>query len=225
MLQRMTERAGCGPRRVSTSTGFALLGVLWIIVGLSVVALAMGRMSWHAIMAAQTQHGRIVGRWLADGCLARFRSVTNGLLGAEAARATTIWRTLDRTLLVDSGAALTECDISMQTAGRIVLNRAVTSDLDTLPGMTLEAIAHILQFQQAGTPITDLVLVESALTRPAKLLFDTHYRDLLIETTPEPDVWVVRARAHVGVPPTPVNIEMRLVRAGARAAVVRWVEW
>lgn len=223
--RQIRERRMRRLQRVGTLPGFALLGVLWIIVGLSVVALAMSRASWHAITMAQTEHDRIIGRWWADGCLARFRAVTNGVLHADPTRATSVWRTLDHTLLTDSAAVLTGCDLDMQTAGRIVLDRATASELDTLPGMTLEATACILQYQQARIPITDLVLIESELTPAAKVLFDTHYRELLAKTTIEPDIWVVRARAHAGTTRTPVNIEVRLVRAGDRAAVVRWIEW
>src|SRR5580704_15704926 len=76
--------AGCNPR---PNTGFALLGVLWIIVGLSVLALAMGRVSWHAVTTAEIAHDRIVGRWLGEGCIARMRSVTNGLLANDPTHA------------------------------------------------------------------------------------------------------------------------------------------
>jgi len=209
----------------SNTTGFALLGVLWIIVGLSVLALAMARVSGHAITMAEINHDRIAGRWVAEGCLARLRSVTNNVLANEPTHAIVVWRTLDRTLLTDSASAITGCDLSLKTDGRIVLDRASAAELDTLPGMTTEAIARIAQMQQAGTPITDLVLIESALTPTAKALFDAHYMELLRHLTVDPDAWLVRARAHVGTALAPVNIEARLVRAGNRAAVMRWVEW
>ena len=212
-------------RSTPITTGFALLGVLWIIIGLSVVALAMGRVSWRAITTAQTERDRTVGRWLADGCQARFRSAANESLSTDPTHAAAAWGTLDRALLDDHPPVLTGCDITMRTAGRVVLDRADASALDTLPGISLAAIAHILQFQQTGTAITNLVMIESILTPSAKQLLDTHYQDLLKETTTEPDVWVVRARAHAGPSGTPVNIEMRLVRAGTRVAVVRWIEW
>ncbi len=215
--------------RPASTLGFALLGVLWIIVGLSVLALAMGRVSRHAVTVAEIAHDQIVGRWLADGCLARLRSVTNGVL-ADPTHQATVWRVLDRMVLVDSSATLTGCELSLRPDGRIVLDRASVTDLDTIPGMTLEAIARIVQMQQARTPITDLLLIERALTPAAKALFDAHYLDVLQRTTIEPDAWVVRARAQgappaLGIPPTPVNIEARLVRAGNRVAVMRWVEW
>ena len=205
--------------------GFALLGVLWIVVGLSVMALAMARISWHAVTYAEIEHDQIVGRWLAEGCLARLRGVTNNTLSADPVHAVVVWRALDRVLLVDSAAALDGCDLTLQPAGRVVLDHATAADLDTLPGMTTEAIARILQMQQDRKPITDLLLVEAVLTPTAKALLDAHYTELLRETTTEPDAWVVRARMHVGTPPTPFNLEVRFVRAGSRAAVMRWVEW
>jgi hypothetical protein len=212
------------------NTGFALLGVLWIIVGLSVLAMAMARVSWHAVTMAEIEHDRIVGRWLGEGCLARMRSVTNSLLANDPTHAAVVWRTLDRALLTDSATVIAGCELSLRTDGRIVLDRASAAELDTLPGMTTEAIARIAQMQQSRTPITDLLLVEAALTPSARALFDAHYAELLRLVTVDPDAWVVRARAHmeasaVGIPPTPVNIEVRLVRAGSRAAVMRWVEW
>ena len=205
--------------------GFALLGVLWIVVGLSVIALAMARVSWHAVRYAEIEHDQVVGRWLAEGCIARLRSVTNSALSADPVHAAVVWRVLDRVLAVDSAAALGGCDLTLRTAGRVVLDRATAADLDTLPGMTMEAIARILQMQQEGEAITDLLLVEAALTPTARALLDAHYPELLRETTTEPDAWVVRARTHIGTPPTPVNLEVRFVRGGSRAAIMRWVEW
>lgn len=215
--------------RPVSRNGFALLGVLWIITGLGVVALAMGRISRRAVAQSEIEYDRIVGRWLAEGCLARLRSVTNGMLEGDPLHAPVVWQTLDR-VLADSSAALTGCDLSLRPDGRIVLDRASAPDLDTLPGMTLEAIAHVLGMQRAGTPITNLLLIEGALTPAAKAAFDANYVALLQRITVEPDAWLVRARARVDapateIPPTPVNIEVRLVRAGSRAAVMRWVEW
>ena len=51
----------------------------------------------------------------------------------------------------------------------------------------------------------------------------------ILDTLPtlarEPNAWLVRSQVHLGVPSTPVNLEVRFVRAGNRAALVRWVEW
>jgi hypothetical protein len=213
------------PHHHSANAGFALLGVLWIIIGLSVMALAMARVSWHAVTVAEIEHDQITGRWLAEGCLARLRSVTNSVLANDPPHAPVVWRALDTVLLTDSAAALTGCDLTVRTDGRIVLDRALPPELDTLPGMTPEAIARVLQRQETHTPMTDLVVIESALSPAAKALFDAHYAELLRMVTVEPDAWVVRARVDIGAPPTPVNVEARLVRAGSRAAVMRWVEW
>lgn len=204
--------------------GFTLLAVLWIIIGLGVLAGALAQRAQHAFAVTRGTHDRIVGRWLAEGCLARWQALVNEVMQADPTHAGAAWRDLERTMQ-DSVGMLDGCDLVVHVDGRLMLTRATDAQLAALPGMTPEAIARIIEFRVRGMPITDLLQIEGLLSPVSKLIFDAHYAELTRVTTAEPDVWVVRARAHVGEPSTPMNVEARFVRGGTRAAVVRWVEW
>jgi hypothetical protein len=201
-----------------------MLAVLWIIVALSVLAMATGNVARRIVAAAQREHDRTVGRWMAEGCISRFRAVLDDSL-ADEKRSAAVWLSVD-TLILGNGAAWTAgCDLSARTAGRIVLDRAGEQVLDSLPGMSLEATAHVLAMRDAGTPIDGVLAIETGLSPAARALLDSHNTELNRLLTVQPDAWIVRSQTHLGDPPTPFSIEARFVRAGKRAAVVRWVEW
>jgi hypothetical protein len=209
----------------SVRRGFALLGVLWIIITLGVLAITIARLTYRAIAAAQGEQDRVTGRWSAEGCIARVRAVSDAVLSENPYRARDRWIALDSIVEIDSAPTLLGCDVTVRTDGRPVLARAPTAELDSLPGMTPEAVAKILQLRLTSPPLTDLIRVAAALSPDARAAFDASYAQLSRRLAAEPDAWVVRSRAHFGEPPTPVNIEARFVRAGTRAALVRWVEW
>jgi hypothetical protein len=209
----------------SARRGFALLVVLWIIIALGVLAITIASVTYRSIAADQGEQGHVIGRWSAEGCIARVRAVTDGVLGEDPSRASDRWRMLDSIVGVDSASALRGCDLTLLTDGRPVLTRAAPAELDSLPGITPEAVAKILQFRAAHAPLTDLIPIAASLSPAARAVFDASYAELSRRLTTEPDAWVVRSRAHFGIPPTPVNVEARFVRAGTRAALVRWVEW
>jgi hypothetical protein len=53
------------------------------------------------------------------------------------------------------------------------------------------------------------------------------YAELARATTAVPDAWIIVARGWSGIPRVTADVELRLVRAGWRAAIVRrrtWVE-
>lgn len=213
-----TDRHQCRRR------GFAMLAVLWIIVALSVLALAVGEVARHAVASVQREHDRTVGRWAAEGCISRFRAVlADSLAGPE--QTARVWRAIDTVVLGGNDARTTGCDLSARTAGRVVLGRASEQVLDSVPGMSFEATTRVLAMRTSGTPIIELQAVEASLSPEAKAVFDTHYVELSRLLTVQPDAWIIRSQSHVGQPPTPMNIEARLVRAGSRAGIVRWVEW
>jgi hypothetical protein len=209
----------------SRRRGFALLAVLWIIIALGVLAITVSRVTYRALAAAQGEQDRVTGRWSAEGCVARLRAVSDGALGEDPYTASARWRMLDSIVAVEGARTLSGCDLTVRMDGRPVLARATASDLALLPGLTPEAVAKILQLRSSGAPLTDLALVAAQLSPDARALFDASYMDLSRRLATEPDAWVVRSQAHLGVPATPVNVEARFIRAGTRAALVRWVEW
>jgi hypothetical protein len=208
-----------------TRQGFALLAVLWIIVALGVLAITASRVTHRAVSSAQAERDRVVGRWIAEGCIARLRAASDAALDQDPYSAADSWSNLDALVGVDSIHTLPGCDLSLRVGGRPVVRRASAAELDSLPGMTNEAVAAILRMRTDRKSNVNLALLAAQLSRDARAIFEAHYRELSDRLVTEPDVWVVRSRAHLGVPATPVNIEARFIRGGTRAALVRWVEW
>lgn len=205
--------------------GFALLAALWMIIALGVLALTTSRVTYRAIVGAHGERDRLVGRWRAEGCIARIRAISDAVLSDDPYGASDIWRALDSVVAIDSASTLAECDVTIRIDGRPVLARASEEELSLLPGMSPEAVTTILRLRSTSPPLTDLALVAPALSPDARAVFDASYPELSRRVVSEPDAWVVRSRAHFGAPATPVNLEARFVRAGTRAALVRWVEW
>jgi hypothetical protein len=205
--------------------GFALLAVLWIIIGLAVLMITLARVTHRALAAAEGHSDRLRGRWIAEGCIARLRASSDAALSEDPYRASARWTMLDSVVGVDTNRTLPGCDISLSIDGRPVVSRATTAQLDSLPGMSDEAITTILRMRASDHPLTSLVPIAAELSPDARAFFDASYSELSRRIVVEPDAWVVRSRAHLGTPPTPVNIEARLVRGGTRAAIAQWVEW
>ena len=107
----------------------------------------------------------------------------------------------------------------------ILLDRAPAPVLAALPGMTPEAIGHIERDRIEGVPVPDLLVLASALSPGARAALVMHYPALVRATTPDPDAWVLTARARAGVPALTVAVEITLKRAGTRAAIVRRRTW
>lgn len=111
--------------------------------------------------------------------------------------------------------------------GRVALNQAPLSVVAALPGFTREATALVAEHRLRGAPITDLLTFAGELSPAARDTLQAHYNELLQTSTTMPDAWILTSRGTAGAPPIHSVIELRLVRAGARAAIVRrrtWVE-
>jgi general secretion pathway protein K len=106
--------------------------------------------------------------------------------------------------------------------GRIVWDRAPAAVLASVPGMTPEALARIAELRVRGVSVGDASTLGAVLSPASALALSSRYADVQRLTASEPDAWVVTARGHEGVAPTlTATVVVRLVRAGARAAVVR----
>lgn len=104
---------------------------------------------------------------------------------------------------------------------RIWLERAPLPVIATLPGMSSEAVARIAERREERAPIGDLLGLAGALTKAARDSLLAHYTELLASTTSVPDAWTLIARSKLAPRAPTVVIELRLKRAGARAAIVR----
>jgi general secretion pathway protein K len=103
--------------------------------------------------------------------------------------------------------------------GRILLTRAPSAVLATLPGFGAEAVARTLELRAVG-PV-DLLRISAALSPAAGTLLQAHQMDLASMTTASPDAWIVTSRARRTATGGPASMELRLLRSGRRAAVMR----
>ena len=102
--------------------------------------------------------------------------------------------------------------------GRAVLARASLSVLATLPGMSPQAAAQVVEARERGVRLTEVASLAYALAPVERAAVTSRVPELSARVAPEPDAWIVRATAGDVVR---VTIEERWVRSGSRVAVVR----
>jgi general secretion pathway protein K len=309
--------------RLSPSTdrrGFALLAVLWILVGVAALGLAVSLSGREAVQAAQNRVDLARAEWQAAGCADRARAAMSEWLirnrGAPPGPGSP-WATLDSA--VAASPYVQGCDVRLRATGaaldvngadeetlralfraagespeaadsltdaladwrdadgearplgaeadwyaarkrpaprdgpladlrelrrvrgfesregldsllsvdsaRIDLNHAPLAVLAALPGFGTEAVARVAERRAAGERLASLASVEAGLSPAARLELDRRLPELAGLTTPEPDAWMLEAHARVGEPPVEAVVELRLVRAVDRAAIVRRRTW
>lgn len=109
--------------------------------------------------------------------------------------------------------------------GRIDLAHAPLAVVAALPGFTSEAVARVAEERLRGIPTTDLLSLSARLSPAARATLVSRYADLARLTVTEPDAWILESRSSAGEPRVTEVLELRLVRAGARAAIVRKRSW
>jgi type II secretory pathway component PulK len=110
-------------------------------------------------------------------------------------------------------------------SGRLIIDRAPLPLVGLLPGMTNEAITLIAGFRAAGQPVGDLAALASRLTPASRESLLSHYAQIVARTSPVPQWWTVRSENTQGEPAITAKIEVRLVRSGNEAAIVRYRAW
>jgi len=111
--------------------------------------------------------------------------------------------------------------------GRVSLNDAALPVIAALPGFTREAVALVAEHCARHSPITDLLSFATELSPGARDTLQSHYGDFVELATTTPDAWILTSRGTAGAPRVTEVIELRLVLAGGRAAIVRrrtWIE-
>ena len=103
--------------------------------------------------------------------------------------------------------------------GRVLLTRAPAAVLATLPGFGDEAVSRVLELRAAG-PI-NLLQFAASLSPAARAQLNSHFLELLAVATASPDAWIVTSRAQRPTTGGRASIEIRLLRSGRRAAIMR----
>jgi len=138
----MTVRAGI--RRSlqapvhADSSGFALLTVLWVLVGLAALGAAVSVAGGRALHAARNRVNLTRAAWLAEGCGASVRAVIGrGFTAArdQEGRGISHWAGLDRHVALSPLIVGANLDYALVPAGRAVnVNSATPSQLRRLFG-------------------------------------------------------------------------------------------
>ena len=105
--------------------------------------------------------------------------------------------------------------------GRIALSHASPALLAALPGMSAEAAAVLVDTRAKGGDLDNLLLLSAKLSRTAGEALRRGYVDLTRLTTAEPEGWFVITRASAPGSRVVAEVEIKIVRAGTRSAVVR----
>ena len=110
-------------------------------------------------------------------------------------------------------------------AGRVPLGRAPLAVIAALPGFGDEAIERLRELRLRGQSPGDLLAFSATLSREARAMLLARYPELVALVTTEPDAWIVSSHAVDGPRDVGATIEVRMVRAGSRAAIVRRRTW
>jgi general secretion pathway protein K len=106
--------------------GFALLAVLWTLVGVAALAAGASLVARDAVSTARNRIALTRAAWLAEQCTERARATMEGALARDSGLAspTGAWNNLDR-IIVRAAAATPACAYSVQPVGaRLDLNVA-----------------------------------------------------------------------------------------------------
>ncbi|GEM_PF-792337 len=116
-------------------TGFALIAVLWILVGVSALALVMNLAGRDALSSAQNRLSGARARWRAEACLERVRAAATEALAGHATwmQEATTWETLDRAVLASPYVVDAHCDVTVNAPGvALDINAADLAAFDAL---------------------------------------------------------------------------------------------
>lgn len=301
--------------------GFALVSVLWVLVGLSALALAGNLAAREAVASARNRADLAAAAWRAEACVERARAAITEALGEARFEApgATVWGRMDRVVARSPLLAGMDCTLELRAAGaaldvnaadgealrglltalgqppaaadsladaladwrdaddtprpfgaeadwyrarglrpprnapladgrelrlvrgfervpgidtllsaeaaRVPLTHAPPAVLAALPGFGPEAVARATEMRTRGAQVADLATFTGSLSAGARAQALRRFPELVSAAAAEPEAWIVRGRGAVGAPAAVSVVEVRLVRAGDRAAIVRRKTW
>jgi type II secretory pathway component PulK len=97
-------------------SGFVLLAVLWVLVGLAGLGLALSLVGREAVGATQNRSSLTRAHWLAEACVSAVRAVAADAL-SDATQSNAAWRALDETAAASPVTGEAGCDLSVRPAG------------------------------------------------------------------------------------------------------------
>lgn len=110
--------------------GFALITVLWVMVGVSLLATAITLQGRDSVSEAQNRVDALRARWIAEGCAERAHAVADGVISSSS-RVAEYWAALDQKVL--DGRLATNCRVSLSPVGvRLDVNAASDTVLRAL---------------------------------------------------------------------------------------------
>ena len=290
--------------------GFALIAILWAIVGIGALALALGLSARESVAAARNRVDETRARWRAEGCAEAARALVDASLARAGDAA---WRALDSALAGARKTTLAACDVDLRAAGsrldandagaeelrilfradglspfaadsladalldwrdtddlprgggaerdwyararrivpsnapfasaaelwlvrgadsipaldellgvedaRVYIGRAPPAVLRALPAFSDQAVESVIALRSRGALPTEMGAIGSIVSGSARAEMLGRLGELSAAATLVPDAWVLTSRAAEGERRVTATIELRLVRAGARAAV------
>jgi general secretion pathway protein K len=104
--------------------------------------------------------------------------------------------------------------------GRVSLATARATVLQSVPGISMELADRIVE-RRITAPITDLADMLPLVSEASAGELLARFADASRLTTPDPDAWILTARASAGLTPVAAQLEWRLVRAGHQVRVIR----
>ena len=301
--------------------GFALVSVLWILVGLSALGLVANLAAREAVASARNRADLAAAAWRAEACLERARgAIHDALLQARhEPPGATVWGRMDRVVAESPALAGMDCALQMRAAGaaldvnaadgetlrrlfmglgrspdgadsladaladwrdeddqprplgaeaawyragglplprngpladvrelarvrgfdalpgidtllsaepaRVPLTHGAPAVLAALPGLGPEAAARLMEMRLRGERVAELPAFTGSLSPTASEHAMRRFPELVGAVVTEPEAWIVTGRGAVGSPAAVSAVELRLVRAGDRAAIVRRRTW
>ncbi len=110
-------------------------------------------------------------------------------------------------------------------AGRVSLTHAPPAVLASLPGFGSEAVQRVLELRRTRGASIELAAVAGGVSSGERRRLMSRFADAARCSAVEPDAWIVAARGRAGAPPVTAVVEVKLVRAGRRAAIIRRRVW
>lgn len=105
--------------------------------------------------------------------------------------------------------------------GRVSLRHAPAAVLASLPGFSSDVVEQVIEARQHSVAALELNAITAAVSGTARDSLLTHFPQLVQMTSSIPEFWTIRSHAYGEDNRVEALVEMRIMRSGRRAAIVR----